>query len=64
MENAAMPEKGAESTVPIKVVVVGVLAATAGLMSGLDIGVISGALDFLALDFNASTLAQEWIVSA
>lgn len=64
MENAAMPEKGAESTVPIKVVVVGVLAATAGLMSGLDIGVISGALDFLARDFNASTLAQEWIVSA
>ncbi|AKR47856.1 sugar porter family MFS transporter [Acetobacter pasteurianus] len=64
MENAAMPEKGADSTVPIKVVVVGVLAATAGLMSGLDIGVISGALDFLARDFNASTLAQEWIVSA
>ncbi|GAL99204.1 sugar-proton symporter [Acetobacter tropicalis NRIC 0312] len=33
-------------------------------MSGLDIGVISGALDFVSEAFHASTFAQEWIVSA
>lgn len=52
------------STFRARSIVIGVLAATAGLMSGLDIGVISGALDFVAKDFNASTVAQEWIVSA
>ncbi|MFT9399821.1 sugar porter family MFS transporter [Acetobacter sp.] len=52
------------SSFHIRSALIGTLAATAGLMSGLDIGVISGALDFVAKDFNASTMAQEWIVSA
>ncbi len=41
-----------------------ILAALAGLMFGLDIGVISGALDFIQKHFGASTRAQEWIVSS
>lgn len=47
-----------------KIVVIGVLAALAGLMSGLDIGVVAGALDFFAKQYNASTFAQEWVVSS
>ncbi|MDL2171146.1 MULTISPECIES: sugar porter family MFS transporter [Asaia] len=47
-----------------KIIVIGVLAALAGLMSGLDIGVVAGALDFFAKQFNASTFAQEWVVSS
>lgn len=47
-----------------KILVIGVLAALAGLMSGLDIGVVAGALDFFAKQFNASTFAQEWVVSS
>lgn len=41
-----------------------ILAALAGLMFGLDIGVISGALGFIAHDFGATTGQQEWIVSS
>ncbi|NIF21194.1 sugar porter family MFS transporter [Candidatus Pantoea multigeneris] len=40
------------------------LAALAGLLFGLDIGVISGALPFIAKDFNVSAHQQEWIVSS
>jgi len=42
----------------------GGVAALAGLMFGLDIGVISGALTFIRKDFGASDSAQEWIVSS
>ncbi len=42
----------------------GGVAALAGLMFGLDIGVISGALSFIATEFHAGDLAQEWIVSS
>ncbi|WP_130731899.1 sugar porter family MFS transporter [Komagataeibacter xylinus] len=45
-------------------IVVGVLAALAGLMFGLDTGVIAGALRFIGTDFNASPRTQEWIVSS
>ncbi|RFD18798.1 sugar porter family MFS transporter [Komagataeibacter melaceti] len=48
----------------LRTLVIGCLAALAGLMAGLDIGVISGALDLVARAFHASTIAQEWIVSA
>ncbi|GBD57177.1 sugar porter family MFS transporter [Gluconobacter wancherniae] len=41
-----------------------VLAAVAGLMFGLDIGVISGALGFITDEFHASETAQSWIVSS
>ncbi|MDI6936049.1 sugar porter family MFS transporter, partial [Serratia sp. Se-PFBMAAmG] len=40
------------------------LAALAGLLFGLDIGVIAGALPFIAKDFNVTAHEQEWIVSA
>ncbi|WP_243042787.1 sugar porter family MFS transporter [Dyella sedimenti] len=41
-----------------------VLAALAGLMFGLDIGVISGATQFIQDEFKASDHTIEWIVSA
>ncbi|MCB8883333.1 sugar porter family MFS transporter [Acidisoma cellulosilytica] len=40
------------------------MAALAGLMFGLDIGVISGALDFIGKAFGADDSAKEWIVSS
>ncbi|WP_324768107.1 sugar porter family MFS transporter [Pokkaliibacter plantistimulans] len=40
------------------------LAALAGLLFGLDIGVISGALPFIARDFQIDDSMQEWIVSS
>ncbi|MFT9384391.1 MAG: sugar porter family MFS transporter [Acetobacter orientalis] len=64
MPQTSSPTASSSSSFHVRSAIIGVLAATAGLMSGLDIGVISGALDFVAKDFNASTLAQEWIVSA
>ena len=42
----------------------GVLAALAGLMFGLDVGVISGATQFIQKDFGVSDQVIEWIVSA
>ncbi len=47
-----------------RAMVVCLLAALAGLMFGLDIGVISGALDFIGKHFHASNRMQEWIVSS
>lgn len=41
-----------------------VLAALAGLMFGLDIGVISGAVQFIQADFKIDDHTIEWIVSA
>ncbi|WP_426688330.1 sugar porter family MFS transporter [Rhodanobacter ginsengiterrae] len=41
-----------------------VLAALAGLMFGLDIGVISGATQFIQHEFGISDHVIEWIVSA
>lgn len=42
----------------------GVLAALAGLMFGLDIGVISGATQFIQKDFGVDDHTIEWIVSS
>ena len=41
-----------------------VLAALAGLMFGLDIGVIAGATRFIQAEFEVSNRAIEWIVSS
>lgn len=41
-----------------------ILAALAGLMFGLDVGVISGAQQFIQHDFAVSDQVIEWIVSA
>ena len=40
------------------------LAALAGLLFGLDIGVIAGALPFIAKDFQITAQQQEWVVSS
>ncbi|MFS2222282.1 sugar porter family MFS transporter [Pantoea sp. B65] len=42
---------------------VSVSAAVAGLLFGLDIGVISGALPFITDHFTLSSRQQEWVVS-
>ncbi|MFT9091503.1 MAG: MFS transporter, partial [Gluconacetobacter sp.] len=47
-----------------RAVVVGILAAMAGLMFGLDTGVIAGALGFIGDEFHAAARTQEWIVSS
>ncbi|MCL9782065.1 sugar porter family MFS transporter [Vibrio sp. S4M6] len=41
-----------------------IIAALAGLLFGLDIGVISGALPFIAKAFGLATHTQEWVVSS
>lgn len=64
MQNQSSVQPETDSSSQIRTIIIGILAATGGLMSGLDIGVISGALDFVADAFHASTFAQEWIVSA
>lgn len=43
---------------------VALVAALAGLLFGLDIGVISGALPFLQQDLNLTVSAEGWIVSS
>ncbi|QGX91627.1 sugar porter family MFS transporter [Tatumella sp. TA1] len=43
---------------------VGGIAALSGLLFGLDIGVIAGALPFLAHDLSITNHQQEWVVSA
>ncbi len=64
----ATTRTGAAPAVPARMnsraLFVCILAALAGLMFGLDIGVISGALTFIHKHFGASTRAQEWIVSS
>lgn len=43
---------------------VSISAAVAGLLFGLDIGVIAGALPFLTDHFSLTSRAQEWVVSS
>lgn len=40
------------------------MAALSGLLFGLDIGVIAGALPFLSADLHISNHEQEWVVSS
>jgi SP family galactose:H+ symporter-like MFS transporter len=59
---AVLPRTAA--AVNFQVAFVGILAALAGLLFGLDIGVISGALPFIAAAFHLGDAMQEWIVSS
>ncbi|CAI3954541.1 sugar porter family MFS transporter [Commensalibacter papalotli (ex Botero et al. 2024)] len=43
---------------------IGLAAAMAGLLFGLDIGVIAGALPFITIDFKLGSHLQEWVVSS
>ena len=43
---------------------IGFSAAMAGLLFGLDIGVIAGALPFITIQFELTTQLQEWVVSS
>ena len=56
---AARPASGNNKTL-----ITGALAALAGLMFGLDIGVISGALGFIGKEFRINDTVQEWVVSS
>ena len=47
-----------------KTLLIAGLAALAGLMFGLDIGVISGALSFIGKEFQVNDATQEFIVSS
>ena len=47
-----------------KTLMIAGLAALAGLMFGLDIGVISGALSFIGREFHVDDATQEFIVSS
>jgi len=60
MNASASPQAVARTTV----IFTCALAALAGLMFGLDIGVISGATQFIQKDFNINDHTVEWIVSA
>ena len=63
MTDAVLPVKVFEGSWEHTFVTGGV-AALAGLMFGLDIGVISGALQFIGDTFHTSDVAKEWIVSS
>jgi len=41
-----------------------IVAALAGLLFGLDLGVIAGVIPFLKMDFHPTTVETEWVVSA
>ncbi len=47
-----------------KTLLIAGLAALAGLMFGLDIGVISGALSFIGREFHVNDATQEFVVSS
>lgn len=62
------PANGGTVSGPVKnkpiVYFIGFTAALAGLLFGLDIGVISGAQKFIQIEFKISDQVIEWIVSA
>ena len=65
-EYPGKPETGAGSAAKktrLMNLFVSFAAAMAGLLFGLDIGVISGALPFITDHFSLSSHLQEWVVS-
>jgi len=63
MKIAEMTKKEGQETRRMTLFV-SVAAAVAGLLFGLDIGVIAGALPFIADHFTLSNRLQEWVVSS
>lgn len=63
-ENGANSALGSLDSAQLKIMLIGIVAALAGLMSGLDIGVVAGALDFFGKKYHATTFELEWVVSA
>ncbi len=63
----ALPKNAAETDRALKAkrmkVFITFAAGMAGLLFGLDIGVISGALPFITTHFELSSRLQEWVVS-
>ncbi|QCR35084.1 sugar porter family MFS transporter [Nissabacter sp. SGAir0207] len=63
MSNLTLSKEGTGSSARITFFVC-FLAALAGLLFGLDIGVIAGALPFLSDEFQITNHQQEWVVSS
>lgn len=61
---ASHTHTGLHGSTRARVLMTCAMAALAGLLFGLDIGVIAGALPFIAKDFQVSDHVQEWIVSS
>ncbi len=59
-----LPDEKNRVKIKPRVIFICLLAALAGLLFGLDIGVISGALPFIAKEYNLIDQQQEWIVSS
>lgn len=63
--NTPIPmDKKANSSAKKMTFLIGFSAAMAGLLFGLDIGVIAGALPFITIQFQLTTQLQEWVVSS
>ncbi len=62
-DRVATPPGTVSDHLPMRALVTCGLASLAGLMFGLDIGVIAGALGFIGKAFGAGTRTEEWIVS-
>ena len=62
-DRLATPPGVVSDHLPTRALVTCGLASLAGLMFGLDIGVVAGALGFIGKAFGAGTRMQEWIVS-
>ncbi|POS62108.1 sugar porter family MFS transporter [Parasaccharibacter apium] len=59
---AESPRSAVDPAARRRVLFICILASLAGLMCGMDIGVISGVLRPFGIEFHASTVALEWIV--
>jgi MFS transporter, SP family, galactose:H+ symporter len=62
--DVAVKQQAAAAHPKAAIVATCILAALAGLMFGLDIGVISGAQQFIQKDFGATDRTIEWVVSS
>lgn len=62
--DSALPASAVKNKTRPQVIWICLLAALAGLLFGLDIGVISGALPLIAKEYHLLDSQQEWIVSS